>query len=549
MHSLPGYFPVQKHPPIYRTRPHKLEGVFGPSVPKGPEPTHLNFGEEFNVHTDTLPPIRTTPLRRSDNGADDYEQQQQQQPQQQQYQRSQYQFDPSRYRRLDAEEVPQQPQQQQQQQQQHRPDPLVYKTVRDMDYARPKVILHVKDSGELFVPGQDILDPIVQPSNPTSTLINTPLQELRQRRNGQFDVVDQRGTPEGREWLPDFSDQLNSPKVQQETAEDEQSKPKRQIVLPQVQQQQNGSGNKLKFEDANDYGRQQQQQQQQQQGGFSFPEPLTSNVRPFSLQEDVKEAERKDKRKVSSSASSSNGKKPNYKVVIGLRDDGQEEVVKKAANSGPERYTKEELYRLCIKEVPEYLKFELCHHVLDDVKARARYLAKLKEEEEEEKRKKLKDPFKRRPSNPKPKKGSFNPFDGIPKELPKETKKRQPAKVKKVEGTKVYKPDEKTTTTTTTTEATTTAAATAEKAAEAQEKSDRPLRPAPKRPAFNPGVLLQGLTSFFKSRLHAAKKAQEVMDKKSKSGDAFDKVNKKEEESSPTKTRRYQPTIRRWRRE
>merc|ERR1712223_555838 len=29
---------------------------------------------------------------------------------------------------------------------------VVYKRVRDMDYSRPQVILHVKDSGELYVP-------------------------------------------------------------------------------------------------------------------------------------------------------------------------------------------------------------------------------------------------------------------------------------------------------------------------------------------------------------------------------------------------------------
>ena len=29
---------------------------------------------------------------------------------------------------------------------------IVYKRVRDMDYSRPQVILHVKDSGELFLP-------------------------------------------------------------------------------------------------------------------------------------------------------------------------------------------------------------------------------------------------------------------------------------------------------------------------------------------------------------------------------------------------------------
>ena len=35
---------------------------------------------------------------------------------------------------------------------------MVYKRVRDMDYTRPEVIMHVKDGGQLFVPDLEAAD-------------------------------------------------------------------------------------------------------------------------------------------------------------------------------------------------------------------------------------------------------------------------------------------------------------------------------------------------------------------------------------------------------
>ena len=35
---------------------------------------------------------------------------------------------------------------------------MVYKRVRDMDYTRPEVIMHVKDGGQLFVPDPEAAD-------------------------------------------------------------------------------------------------------------------------------------------------------------------------------------------------------------------------------------------------------------------------------------------------------------------------------------------------------------------------------------------------------
>ena len=39
MKARPDFFKPQPRPPIYKIRPHKLEGVFGPALPPKPEPT------------------------------------------------------------------------------------------------------------------------------------------------------------------------------------------------------------------------------------------------------------------------------------------------------------------------------------------------------------------------------------------------------------------------------------------------------------------------------------------------------------------------------
>ncbi len=599
VHSLPGYFPVSKHPPIYRTRPKKLEGVFGPPLPPKPQPTHLNWGREFDIRTDSLPPVRT--IRRSDLGeeggereyaAEDYtftpqeEQQQAQQSQRHFYSQRQHpqQQQQPRYRRLDDGEheyidARQYQQQQQQQQLQHphqqpqQPQPhhqqQVYKTVRDMDYARPQVILHVKDSGELFVPGRELTDPIVQPNSPTATLINTPLEELRRTREGgpqsRSDEGDDFSSPDlarGSQWLPDFSDALSSPDTSKEPSGlKETSKPKRQVPLHippapplhppaqqhQHQQQQTVGG--LRFEDSNTKNVN-RGKVDQQAGGFSFPQqqqpksnPVanTKAVRPFSLlketekTEEVRESNTK-KRKVPSTVgkkeSGEGSDTPNYRVVIGLTDT-DEEVVKKApqgsSSSIPERYTKQELYRLCIREVPDYLKYELCHHVLDDVRARARYIQKLKEREEEKR-----NPFKKKKDEEKRKAPvSGDPFAGIPKELPKATK----AKVSAVKSmVKVYKPDkddeekkEKIAETKknpgkkTTNKPEEKDGEKKKPEAKSDEVAKRPPPPPPKR-KFQAGAFLKGLTAFFKSRLQVSKAAQAAMEARKRAREEEEKA-------------------------
>jgi len=42
----PKFFPVQSRPPIFKTRPNHLEGVFGPAFPQRPGPDTIEFPRE-----------------------------------------------------------------------------------------------------------------------------------------------------------------------------------------------------------------------------------------------------------------------------------------------------------------------------------------------------------------------------------------------------------------------------------------------------------------------------------------------------------------------
>lgn len=44
--ARPEYFPPLQYPPLFKTRPHKLEGSFGPALPPKPEPDVILFQDE-----------------------------------------------------------------------------------------------------------------------------------------------------------------------------------------------------------------------------------------------------------------------------------------------------------------------------------------------------------------------------------------------------------------------------------------------------------------------------------------------------------------------
>jgi len=497
VHSLPNYFPAQSHPPIYKTRPKKLEGVFGPALPPKPAPTHLHFpgeGFEYQPQQDYL----------YDRRRQDYDQQQEQQREEQ---KQYYPESESFQRREDSDWVVYQDEQPREKVQQplslqspqpRRDDGVVYKTVRDMDYTRPPVILHVRDSGELFVPGSEVLDPIVQPDDPTATLINTPLEELRRRRDG---LPPPTAAAEGREaeadplWLADFSDaykdEANAPPP---PASPPRPKPKRQVGLPAKD-----SAPKLVFreeeeQEANRPAADDRVREVVKSQAFSFPErqEVLNKIRrgeeesgqkrrqPAPTNGRVRQSQQKRRQEEEGQeAGHEETVTPNYKVVYGarysdlVRQQKKKEPQPAAEEKGKleKKYSKEELYQLCVKEVPGYLRRQLCQHVLDDGDG---------------------DDDRRRISRVI--------------EKPPQQEKQQPKTIKSVSKVKVYRAKENpsTTNTTTTTSSTTTTTSTTtstssakrENLPEPQEKEKRPRRPPPQMGAF-----LRGLTAFFKQRL------------------------------------------------
>jgi hypothetical protein len=44
--ARPKFFPAQNRPPIFRTRPNRLEGVFGPALPERPGPDAVAFPDD-----------------------------------------------------------------------------------------------------------------------------------------------------------------------------------------------------------------------------------------------------------------------------------------------------------------------------------------------------------------------------------------------------------------------------------------------------------------------------------------------------------------------
>ncbi len=519
VHDLPNYFPVQKRPPIYRTRPQRLEGVFGPALPPKPEPTHLNFpGQGFEYGP-----------------------------------RAQ---EPRTVRREDSSSSPQ----------------VVYKTVRDMDYTRPPVIMHVKDSGELFVPGKELLNPLVQPE-PPATLINLPLQELRRNGDDQrpvqqspaanFDHV-RRGEPVRRsdhgdffpveegadeeaaaareaQWLADFSDAYqDEANVAPKLPQAEQQFPLTEGVSPLNAKGQSHKDDSDKAdpppvqgldqeESDDDARRQLESPKRKASSSFSFPtspkrrrqEPRSPsvNIRPFS--------QLKPKRKVQESNSEKQldpfkrspvheqeekeelqTVTPNYRVVYGASYNS-EPVVKAAekeeSDSQP-KYTKDELYQLCIKEVPDYLRHELCHHVLEQKPAQARFSdvdvhESLRDQQQVE----------NAPEH-------LDPVIGIPVQLPKQTKKRLPPKLTvRKSPTRVTRYSGKSQT-----DVPTVAPAPAEteqqpakdgeetvdehEDADEDEAEPETQSPALRRP---PSSFLQGITNFFRSHLQLQQKRQQ----------------------------------------
>ena len=525
--ARPKYFPVKDHPPIFKVRPQQLEGVFGPSLPPKPEPTRINFPENDPTYANYVVPRAN---RRNDHSEPvQYPRPPVPQPQQQVYQQQKY------------------------QQQQPLTEPVVYKTVRDMDYVRPSVILHVKDSGELFVPTKEILEPKFQPiptvapesrkeqferqqsqiqtpkpktqhANPFRNPIpqGLPLRPERQHQPRKVDLnqaesrihhklapptaIDDAGDISRSDdegiILIDTHNQNARPVQRWEASfldayplEQDQADTSRPQDLETLQSIRNG----VAFT---------QDSKPRPSGGFSFP--TSKPIAQFSRGTNVNSFQ--PKREINSNNQRQTFQRPPFRqqttttkvpIVIGIQYDDnyaksvadtdhvdydestfEESIEPVEENHEPvtqdvKVYSKQELYQLCVREVPEYLKVQLCGHVL--AKAARRNDEDIPVENQPQT---LQGQFVERPSH--------DLFKGIPTQLPTQSKTRAPARIKVVKKkptvistrsrVKVYTPGDTTQSQQTTTVTTTIAPKTTTNTARTTRFTPPPRPTRPPRP-------------------------------------------------------------------
>ena len=309
--ARPDYFPPQPRPPIYKTRPQRLEGVFGPALPQVAPQSARRTTYQQNPPPPPPPPPTKSP----------------------------------RFQPL---------------QQDHE----VYKTVRGMDYSRPKVILHVKDSGELFVPDpKAAISPNYDPRPRVEVVPGHGTLEDQLKRNvvtppfsteapttstTTSSTTTTTTTKPQIPWRHDFSDM--------DGKDETKISPKRSAGIEPRQSQ------PIIFREPGE--------QQSSSGSFSFP-GQEAKKRPFrevsSVQVPTVQVNVGSKRRRQTTA------KPNYNVVIGLSYDDEDNrgsgnadfEVDFEDSIKSEEYSKGELYQLCIVEVPDYLREQLCSGLLN----------------------------------------------------------------------------------------------------------------------------------------------------------------------------------------
>ena len=334
---------------------------------------------------------------------------------------------------------------------QSRENSYVYKSVRDMDYSRPRDILSVKPSGELYIPKPGTENKPLGDSQPRVPIL-PGVSTLEDYEN--LDVADDRL------WLPDFSDtDSENPQpptladvfgagINQPLDLDTGSSIRDQVVFKEESYKRPGSSFKFPGQSTLD----------EQGNNRQVPPALRrpSGAIKITPSTDVKVQQIE----------------PNYSVVIGLTyDDNSEQPVDyedfDAAEETTEKpFGKKELYELCVAEVPKHLHYELCGYIRDGKIPPSRNSAKNIQ------------PLDSRLIQGAPRvKPSRNPFAGIPTELPVQIN-QAPLVITGNSRVKVYKPYEGfevTTTrpTTTTTTTTTTTIRTTEK----PRLENRPRRP------------------------------------------------------------------------
>ena len=450
--SRPDFFKPQPRPPIYKIRPHKLEGVFGPALPPKPQPTRIRLPDDYSTdyrdqRRDSITP---TPYQLENiYGKNAYKEGNNHitRPHFRHHHRTNYQDSrqsPRAVRRGDYGVT-------------DRTDVntrnVVYKRVRDMDYSRPQVILHVKDSGELYVPDPSSehmpmydKSPRVEITPGHGTLdeyLERKEREEQKRRQErihqeqlaiqrQKDLDNQRRAEAERvrrsttqittsttqttttispdAWLADFSDSMPDNMKDKTIAENSvSSTPQRSTKI------QNARNNLYRFQPLDlesepsetvvfrdtDIHRSHSPNTPSATGSFKFPTTPEKQERKPSLIRQFRDVSQLNSnsndipshpdnhheydatsnvvthtRIVETKTESPNA--PNYKVVIGLSYDEEEvpssgkydyefedsnEVVENTPNE--KEYSRSELYQICIFEVPDYLKTQLCGGILE----------------------------------------------------------------------------------------------------------------------------------------------------------------------------------------
>ncbi len=504
--ARPDFFPPLQYPPLYKTKPTKLEGSFGPALPPKPQPDVILFPDE------ELPGVVREASRREDIV---YE------PEYYQSKNFTHQFCKdllaSNSFFLGVEP-------------QGRESDYVYKTVRDMEYSRPKDILHVKPSGELYIPDPSfehspVGDP--QPRVPILPGVSTieeweAIQEDKKSQEAESAIDD-------RLWSPDFTDAL------QNQAQPQASPPRLSDVfgsaINQPHDLDTGSSvtNAVVFTE--NYKR--------PGSSFKFPGKSTSDY-PRPQREIVNNRQPPPGLQLQNSQRRPTGAvkvqkvEPNYKVVIGLTydDAGPDQVsndydtdfLDQDQEEQQKPFGKKELYEICIEEVPKHLHRELCGYIRDGRIPPGREISKN---------------LQPRPSKliqgPQVLEGKFvqtndykvkdfNPFAGIPTELPVQINKN-PQVITSNSRVNIYKPFEgelpvtaqpvttATTVTTTTTTTTTSSSATPSRFVEIfQKKMDSKMRPLlynKRDPSTGesrlskPFEYFNRLTKFFSNRVQA----------------------------------------------
>ena len=448
MKSRPEYFKPQPRPPIYKIRPHKLEGVFGPALPPRPEPTRIRLPDDYSIdyrdqNRKSQPPtphqLENIYGRKAYETDVDYINKPPFRPQA----RTNYQSwqQPSRSVRrgdfgvTDRSDV--------------NSRDVVYKRVRDMDYSRPQVILHVKDSGELFLPDPSAEHMPMYDKNPRVEI--TPghgtlkeylarkekeqeqerLEHARQERlaiQRQKDLEHQQRieaervrrsttqittsttqttttiSPEA--WLADFSDsmpddmkgnigsdlhhrdankavpvQSSHNNLYQYQPLDLESEPSETVIFRDTdihgsQSPNNSPSNSFKFPSSPS----DQERKPSLKREFRDVSSFSTSINTNSVNKQSFTPPRENENIVTHTKiiqrPQQSPEAPNYNVVIGLSydddsgetrndydfDDNTNEI---SETTTEKQYSRSELYQICIFEVPEYLKKQLCGGILE----------------------------------------------------------------------------------------------------------------------------------------------------------------------------------------